>query len=259
MGLFDKKYCDVCGEKIGFLGNRKLEDGNLCKNCANKLSYWFDERRQSTVEQIKEQLAYREANKAQVEAFNITRTLGRDTKIAVDDEAGKFMVVRTDDYIEENPDVLDFSQVISCDFDIQESRQEEKWQNKEGEYVSYNPPRYHWDYDFDIILNVKHTYFDDINFNLGSARVESSDFNRGSNLARMLSGSFNPHTHPDYVEYEKMGNEIRALFMEKQQEKRDSIAAANAPKKSVICPGCGATTIPDANGRCEYCLSAINR
>ena len=28
MGLFDKKYCDICGEKIGLLGNRKLEDGN---------------------------------------------------------------------------------------------------------------------------------------------------------------------------------------------------------------------------------------
>ena len=26
MGLFDKKYCDICGEKIGFLGNCKLED-----------------------------------------------------------------------------------------------------------------------------------------------------------------------------------------------------------------------------------------
>ena len=38
MGLFDKKFCSVCGEKIGFLGNRKLEDGNLCKDCANKLS-----------------------------------------------------------------------------------------------------------------------------------------------------------------------------------------------------------------------------
>ena len=34
MGLFDKKYCDICGEKIGLLGNRKLENGNLCKNCA---------------------------------------------------------------------------------------------------------------------------------------------------------------------------------------------------------------------------------
>ena len=25
MGLFEKKYCDICGEKIGLLGNRKLE------------------------------------------------------------------------------------------------------------------------------------------------------------------------------------------------------------------------------------------
>ena len=24
MGLFDKKICDICGEKIGLLGNRKL-------------------------------------------------------------------------------------------------------------------------------------------------------------------------------------------------------------------------------------------
>ena len=62
MGLFDKKYCDVCGEKIGLLGNRKLEDGNLCKECAKKLSPFFSERRNSTVAEIKEQLAYREAN-----------------------------------------------------------------------------------------------------------------------------------------------------------------------------------------------------
>ena len=27
MGLFDKKVCDICGEKIGLLGNRKLDDG----------------------------------------------------------------------------------------------------------------------------------------------------------------------------------------------------------------------------------------
>lgn len=40
-GIFDKKYCDVCGEKIGLLGNRKLEDGNLCKDCAAKLSPFF--------------------------------------------------------------------------------------------------------------------------------------------------------------------------------------------------------------------------
>ena len=63
MGLFDKKNCDICGEKIGLLGNRKLDDGNLCKNCASKLSPWFEERRHSTVEDIKRQLEYREKNK----------------------------------------------------------------------------------------------------------------------------------------------------------------------------------------------------
>ena len=52
MGLFDKKFCDVCGEKIGMLGNRKLEDGNLCKDCAKKLSPWFDDRRHSTLEAV---------------------------------------------------------------------------------------------------------------------------------------------------------------------------------------------------------------
>ena len=41
MGLFDKKYCSICDEKIGLLGNRKLSDGNLCKDCAAKLSPWF--------------------------------------------------------------------------------------------------------------------------------------------------------------------------------------------------------------------------
>ena len=55
MGLFDKKICDICGEKIGLLGNRKLDDGNLCKDCAKKLSPWFEERRHSTVEDIKKQ------------------------------------------------------------------------------------------------------------------------------------------------------------------------------------------------------------
>ena len=73
MGLFDKKICDICGEKIGLLGNRKLDDGNLCKDCAKKLSPWFEDRRHSTVEDIKRQLEYREKNKKAVMDFCITR------------------------------------------------------------------------------------------------------------------------------------------------------------------------------------------
>ena len=90
--IFEKKSCDICGGEIGLLGNRKLEDGNLCKECAKKLSPFFSERRRSTVEQIREQLDYREANKDRVAGFNTTRTLGGDTKVLLDEDAQCFIV-----------------------------------------------------------------------------------------------------------------------------------------------------------------------
>ena len=89
MGLFDKKNCDICGGKIGLLGNRKLEDGNCCKDCASKLSPLFDGRRHATVAQIKEQLAYREENKKAVAAFNTSRTFGESFNVLHIDEAAK--------------------------------------------------------------------------------------------------------------------------------------------------------------------------
>ncbi len=261
MGLFDKKYCDVCGEKIGLLGNRRLENGNLCKHCANKLSYWFDDRRNSTVDQIKEQLAYREENLKKVEQFNITRVLGRSNKVAIDEDKGWFMVVRTDDHLEENPDVLEFSQVVGCDFDIDEDRGEHKRQNADGEYVSYIPPRYYWDYDFTMNIHVKHPYFDDMRFDLNgsSVRVEPNYSSTPTGFGRLTTGNqFNPTSHPDYREYEDMGNEIKALFTQMRQDVRDGIKAAKAPKQRVNCPACGAPTLPDAHGCCEYCGSALN-
>jgi len=109
MGLFDKlftkKICSVCGGEIGLLGNRKLEDGNLCKECAGKLSPWFSDRRNTTVEEIKEQLAYREANRAEVAAFRTTRTMGENTKVMLDEDAGLFMVTSERNLKDANPDV----------------------------------------------------------------------------------------------------------------------------------------------------------
>ena len=36
--LFEKKECAICGGEIGLLGNRKLEDGNMCKVRTVRLS-----------------------------------------------------------------------------------------------------------------------------------------------------------------------------------------------------------------------------
>ena len=124
MGLFDKKYCDVCGEKIGLLGNRKLEDGNLCKECAKKLSPWFSDRRRSTVEEIKAQLADREENRGKAAQFRTTRTMGEGWKVLLDEEHRWFTVTRARDLADANPDILDFDAITGCRLDIDENRTE---------------------------------------------------------------------------------------------------------------------------------------
>lgn len=140
--IFDKKVCDLCGGEIGLLGNRKLEDGNCCKECAAKLSPWFSERRQSTVEEIRAQLAYREANQDKVAAFHATRTLGEGTKVILDEDAGLFMVTSARNWQSANPDVMAFSDVTGCNLDIDEDRTEIQYKDKEGNRQSFTPKRY---------------------------------------------------------------------------------------------------------------------
>ena len=254
MGLFDKKYCDICGEKIGLLGNRKLENGNLCKNCAQKLSPWFSDRRRSTVEEIKEQLAYREENKTKVLAFHTTRTLGTNMKVLLDDDAGKFMVTSARDLAEANPDVFEFADVTGCNLDIDESRSEIKREGKDGKEVSYNPPRYEYSYDFYITVFVNNPYFDEIRFKLNSSSV---DITPAPARPGMAVGC-NPETNVEYCRNKELGEEIKQALMQVRQDVREKIEQATAPKTAVTCPYCGATTTPDASGCCEYCGGAVN-
>ena len=262
MGLFDKKFCDICGEKIKLLGNRKLEDGNLCKDCASKLSPWFSERRHSTVADIKAQLEYRKANQIEVGAFHTTRVLGRNTKVLLDEDQRKFMVTRTSNPTAENPDVLSYSQVTGCDLDIEEDRRELTRKDNEGKSVSYNPPRYEYSYDFYVTIHVNHPYFDDMRFALNSGSVNTGERSMGGAAAaggwQVSSALRGGQGVNDYYEYVNMGNEIKEALTAARQEVRDAAAAAAAPKTAVTCPFCGATTFPTPNGCCEYCGGALN-
>ncbi len=169
MGLFDKKFCDVCGEKIGLLGNRKLEDGNLCKDCARKLSPFFSERRSSTVEEIKAQLEYREQNKTQVANFRPTKDYGYGSKkVYVDMNQKKFIVTSDSTWQDSNPDVIDFSQVTSVNTDIEEHKSEIYYKDSEGKNVSYNPRRYEYEYEFEAKIYVDSPWFNEITLELSS-------------------------------------------------------------------------------------------
>lgn len=197
MGLFDKKYCDVCGEKIGLLGNRKLEDGNLCKDCARKLSPFFSERRSSTVAEIKEQLAYREENERNLSSLNTTLVFGNNEKVYVDTVARKFIVTSSTNWRGANPDIIDFSQIIACNTDIVENKEEIYREDSEGNRTSYNPPRYEVEYEFNVVIQVNSPWFSQI-------ELELSDGDRPE--SRMTDM---------YREYERQMYELQNLLMGK--------------------------------------------
>ena len=239
MGLFDKKFCDICGDKIGLLGNRKLDDGNMCKNCAGLLSPFMTDRRRTSIADIKEHLEYREANKELVKNFNLTSALGGNTKVLLDEDARRFIITSARKWQDVNPDVMEYSQVAGCRTEIKESRTEIKWKNGEGKEFSYNPPRYDVDYDFYATVSVNSPWFSEINFKINSNRIKERN-------------------SVEYQETEKQAKEIKEALTQVRQEIRDDIAMANAPKVAQICPLCGATTMPDASGCCEYCGGAMN-
>ena len=283
MGLFDafkKKECSICGGEIGLLGNRKLEDGNMCKACASKLSPWFSDRRNSTVAEINEQLAYREENRSRVAAFHTTRTLGENPKVLLDEDAGKFMVTSARNLAEANPDVLDFADVTGCDLDIDEDKTEIQYKDKDGNRQSFNPKRYAYSYDFYIVIHVNNPYFNEIRFKLNHSRVDNDQetlldgpnaMPRARTAGRPMPGGPRPamgggltsnaaqvRASVEYRQYEQMGKEIRQALLQVRKNVRATAAAAAAPKQAVTCPWCGATTTPDASGCCEYCGGSVN-
>ena len=220
MGFFDKKYCDVCGEKIGLLGNRKLENGNLCKDCAAKLSPFFSERKSSTVEEIKEQLAYREENRKELERFQATRIIGERMKVMVDEAGKRFVVTSSSDLLKANPDIINLSDVISCNLDLDVEDTEIMRKDSQGKEVSYNPPRFCYSYNFNIEIGVRNPWFTQIRFRLNPSDVEIVDEQTGGGfggVGRLTSNRRQSMVHPeynaDYRKYQRMSDEIIAVLL----------------------------------------------
>ena len=179
MGLFDrfkKQDCEICGKEVGMFGYKKLEDGEICKDCVKLLSPWFEDRRHATVAQIKEQLAYREQNAKEHENFTISRKLGdEEAFMYIEEVAGvptRFFVTSRSDYKAENPDIISFKDVVSCVTDIQVRDEEIKEKNAEGQMVSCNPRRYKHHHDFFIKMEIRNNpYFDEIKFRINGSCI----------------------------------------------------------------------------------------
>jgi len=278
--LFEKKECSICGGEIGLLGNRKLEDGNCCKECAKKLSPWFDDRRHSTVEQIKQQLVYREENRAALDSFRPTVAYGEQYTLRAEIVNGvpsRFVVECGDNYKEENADLISFQDVTSFKIDVQEDNRELKRENEKGEEVSYHPPRYEYSYDFYAEITVNNPYFDDIRFQINRDTLNLETVSRRPVFSSsMFQTGFDPTLYPEYRQYRKECDELEELFHAGMQSMvlpgyapaaQPAVQAAPVPQPAPepapvpvqpaapagpkFCPNCGAAA--DGGKFCQYC------
>ena len=203
MGLFSKKNCDICGASIGLLGNKKVKDGNVCKDCAKKLSVWFENSKEYTVEDIKNQIASREENKEKLKSFETTYAFGEFGCILIDEKNKQFValpdtsdglfksaktITKIDEIIDKNPDIISFSQIEDVDIDITQTSREEK-QMIDGKQVSYNPKHITYMESFTIRIKVNHPYIKSIYVPLenGAIQIPCEEPRRESTTTEKIS------------------------------------------------------------------------
>ena len=255
MGLFDKKECAVCGKKVGLLGARKVEDGTICSDCTKKLSPFFSDRKRSTVEEIKNQLAYREKNKEELNDFIACRIYGYDTKIFIDFYSKKFCISRNSDYRAENADLIEFSQVTRASYRIEEEKDEIFITDSQGNERSYNPPRYEYTYEFYINLLINSPYFSEIEFELIDVFGEKPDTKDCDIYRRLETFSKDivatPNDGVPMIPFENYKSQVDSEPKNAEEDTR-SISEQSASAEW-ICPNCGANNNMNF---CENCGSA---
>ena len=194
-GLFEKKYCDFCGEKLGVFGSTTLaEGGHICKSCASQLSPWWSIGKSTSVTDVHEHLMYRKENQQKVADFTVTRSIGDRYKVLFDDDAKKIIITSASDYSKTNPDVFDFADVSAASWEINESKTEITTKDQDGKTKSYDPKRYTYRYDFYITVYVKNPYFGTIKFKVNSSYVSIDPWAEyEAKMAARISEHMPPH------------------------------------------------------------------
>ena len=113
MGLFEKKFCDICGDKVNMLTQQKLSDGFLCSDCKHKLGSFTSGWKQRTVDDVKRHLELREQNKQKYQQFNCSATAGGSNNSIQVDFGNRWFIfaINNRDYKGGNPQIFDFSQL----------------------------------------------------------------------------------------------------------------------------------------------------
>ena len=268
MGLFNvfkKKDCEICGKEVGMFGYKKLEDGEICKDCVKLLSPWFEERRHATVAQIKEQLAYRERNAEELKNFHPTIVYGDSRRrMFVEERDGvpyRFCIANGEDYLDENADLVLVENIEEIIIDVQDNAHElllhEEEKDEDGNIIQeeeyYDPPRYDYSYEFKATLLLKNIpWFDamDIQLNRENPELfEVGDMGDADDAAAYARANPNEAFSEKFLKYKTWCDEIEALT------KPGAAAPVQEAAKTKFCPNCGAPA--DGSKFCQNCGSKL--
>ena len=133
MGLFEKKYCELCNNSVNLLTRLKLSDGFLCSACRKKLSSFSSNWGRRTIDDVKQHLAAREQNRQKFAQFQRTAGAGPNSELVVDANHRWFYFAYGADYREQNPEVFNFDQLV--DFYITEDYEFVSSRDSDGDGV----------------------------------------------------------------------------------------------------------------------------
>lgn len=185
MGLFSKESCCLCGGKTGML-DKKSASGKVCKECREKLSVWFDDYKGATADDLRAQLAQKEADLERAKTLDFSKVFGEFGVILIDEEARVFTafadtsssffgsqraVSSIDDVMDLRPDLIGFDQVEDIEIDINEGYREEM-RTVNGAQESYDPPHFTYMESFTLRIKVNHPYIQSVYVPLNSGTVQ---------------------------------------------------------------------------------------
>ncbi|RRD94586.1 DUF4428 domain-containing protein [Clostridiales bacterium COT073_COT-073] len=112
MAFFEKKFCELCNDKVNLLTRMKLSEGYLCSACSKKLSGFSSDWSQRTIADVQQHLAEREQNKIKYSQFQRSATAGPNSELVVDNTNHLFYFACGRDYREGNPEIFQFNQLV---------------------------------------------------------------------------------------------------------------------------------------------------
>lgn len=150
------------------------------------MSPWFRLRQDITPDELRAHLAYRENNKTLLSDFRPTLRLWKNPTLYLDNVQRRFAVsdALTKDFPTENPDILEYGQILQCDVQIEENRTELKQFSPGLGRISYRPKRYNYRFNVWVRILTAHPFFHEMRFCLNRRPI----IVRGHDVAVSVQG-----------------------------------------------------------------------